>query len=343
MTKDEKSIAIIACDHGYGHVRRCLIIASKLADLNWQVNLFAPAGAVRKLASSIDIDTQILLSDFSIGTRIDQLCRGTVDNWIKRLSSMDEFALVLSDNLLDILKIRPDATLSGSFLWHRALDCFDTGLYAEAESLLEHYSPKMIGSSLFAADELREITEFYPVGLFVSQPPDYHCLQGSDLLITCGMSGEIESEYSAFIKQLALDEKPPFNTVWVEPRLMPVAAPGWMKAATFDADMYKNLSAAICRPGVGTLTDCLWGGARVFCCFEAGNREMVDNTRAVNKAGVGESFSTLIDAYYSAVGYWQTRSAKTKHLESLKKINFDGATETSVILEKIIAYRTNSF
>ena len=332
MAKDEKSIAIIACDHGYGHIRRCLLIANKLADLNWLVNLFAPAEAVRKLASSIAMNAQIMLSDFSTGTRINQLRRGIADNWIKRLPSMDVFDIVLSDNLPDILKLRPDAVLSGSFLWHMALDLFDAALYAEAESLLEHYSPKMIGSSLFATDELREITEFYPVGLFVSQSPDYDDRHGSDLLITCGMSGEIEGEYSAFIKQLVLDGKPSFNTVWVEPRLWPVGAPEWMKAATFDADMYKNLSAAICRPGVGTLTDCLWGGARVYCCFETGNREMSDNAEALNQAGVGESRASVEEAFEAACRFGKDKKRQVEHLKHLKSINFDGVRETVWII-----------
>lgn len=336
LAKDEKSIAIIACDHGYGHIRRCILIANKLADLKWQVNLFAPAEVVRKFTVAVKTNDFIRLTDFSTGIRIDKLRRGIADTWIKRLPSMDDFDLVLCDNLPDILKLRSDAVLSGSFLWHKVIDCFDATLYAEAEVLLERYRPKMIGSSLFADDELREITEFYPVGLFVSYPPDYNDWQGNDLLITCGMSGEIESEYSAFIRQLALHEKPQFDNVWVEPRLMPAGAPVWMKAATFDADMYKGLKAAVCRPGVGTLTDCLWGGARVFCYFEAGNREMINNAEAVSKAGIGKNSFTLGKAYDSAVRYFKDNNKQVYQFENLGKISFRGASEAAAILEEIL-------
>ena len=118
---------------------------------------------------------------------------------------------------------------------------------------------------------------------------------------------------------------------------MPAGAPVWMKAATFNADMYKSLIAAICRPGVGTLTDCLWGGARVFCYFEAGNREMINNAEAVSKAGIGENSLTLKKAYDSAVIYFKDNKKQVNQFENLRKISFRGASEAIVMLEDILS------
>jgi len=58
--KRNKSIAIIACDHGFGHTRRCLLLANKLAETGWHVHLFAPKKAVDKMAKTIRVKKILL-------------------------------------------------------------------------------------------------------------------------------------------------------------------------------------------------------------------------------------------------------------------------------------------
>ena len=335
MAARTKSIAIIACDHGYGHIRRALLIAVKLAALKWQVYLLAPEEAVKSLKRVNKLSSNLKIIDFKAGIEAKRVKKGEASGWIKRLPSLDEFDVVLSDNLVEILEVREDAILSGSFLWHRVLEGIDQNYYQSMEELLEIHRPRLIASELFATDSLTRYTRFYPVGLYAADPVPQWRNQGDNLLISCGMSQEAETEYRLFLDHLAFEQKPAFETVWVEPRLLPKEAPIWMQAATYNADMYKGLKAAICRPGVGTLTDCLWGGAHLFCYHENGNKEMMQNANAIYKAGVGESFLVISEAYKAAFYYYKDTKKQGYHLESLRKISFEGVNETAEILKNI--------
>jgi len=330
------SCAIIACDNGYGHIRRCLLLANRLAESGWNVHLLAPETAVWKLSSIFGLRGGVSVADFHAGTTADNLRRGIGETWVNRLPAMDGFDLIVSDNLPEILEIRPDAVLCGSFLWHRAIEKVDAGLYQHVEQLIGANRPKMIASSLFASTDLYELTQLYPVGLCVAERAPCPLDRGSDLLISCGMSGELEHEFRDLVDSLPSGRPPQFDTVWTEPRLMPENAPDWMKPAEYDSGMYRRLKAALCRPGVGTLTDCLWGGGRAFCCYEAGKKEMVHNAGAVSRAGVGEAYSSVSEAYHAACAYSGDRRAIRSHFAALREISFEGISETAAILENSV-------
>jgi|GEM_PF-1976458 len=331
----KKTIAIIACDHGYGHVRRALILSNALAKNSWTVYLFAPKAAVNKLMSNYGLNRGVVTINFNSVTTMDSLRNGKAINWYKYLPSMNYYDLVLCDNLVEILEVRSDAILSGSFLWHFVSEDLDSDIVARAEILLKTYKPIMIASSLFASKELYKITKLKSVGLFVSELPPANIERGKDLLVSCGMSNELVEDFRKLVDNLAKGPKPPFNTVWIEPRLMPPTVPVWMKTAKFNSFMLTSLNAAICRPGVGTLTDCLWGGARVFCCYEKGNKEMKDNAIAINNAGVGEYFSSPEGAFYNAKCYVQDDEKIKKHYASLKQLDFNGTPKAVSIIQEI--------
>jgi len=330
-----KSIAIIACDHGFGHTRRCLLVANKLAETGWHVHLFAPKKAVDKLAKTIGLNEKINLTYFSTLTSVEKFRKGNIYNWVMDLPPMDEYSLVVSDNLPEILKVRSDAILSGSFLWHKVVDGIDPSVYEYMENLFKTHKPKMIASSLFASQELYDLTNLYPVGLYAAEPVKHDPAQGDDLLISCGMSGEIEDEYREFVEKISFEETPPFSNVWVEPRLIPESPPGWMKPATYDKEMYKNLVAAIIRPGVGTVTDCLWGGARLFLYCESSNKEMINNAKIIENNCLGMQCFKMIEAYNNAIIYCRNRTMIRRNKKRLERISFYGVYEAVEIYELI--------
>lgn len=335
MTKGKKTIAIIACDHGYGHIRRCMLISGGLARQGWQVDLLAPAIAVEKLQGGTKMPANIKVNDFEAGIEVERVRRGEASTWTQKLPSLDDFDLVLCDNLAEILTVRSDAILSGSFLWHRVLEDINLDYYDRMEELLLKYKPPLITSELFATENLTRQTRYYPVGLYSAEPVPLSQGRGKDLLISCGMSSEAESKYASFIEKLARQDQSGFEKVWVEPRLLPQNHPDWMLPATFNAKMYLSLQAALCRPGVGTLTDCLWGGARVFCSFEPGNREMVTNAEALDRVGVGEAFASIEAAFQAACDFRRDQGKQEEHRENLRRISFNGAEKAVQVILSI--------
>jgi hypothetical protein len=101
-------IGIYICSNGYGHFHRMLQVCAHLPfheiDIHcerYQYNRFKPTQ---------DNLNFIFYEESNI--RWDRKRVGSIDT-----SDIDKYDKVITDNLVEILKYRPDALLSGSFLW----------------------------------------------------------------------------------------------------------------------------------------------------------------------------------------------------------------------------------
>ncbi len=101
-------IGIYICSNGYGHFHRMLQVCTNLPfheiDIHcerYQYNRFKPTQ---------DNLNFIFYEESNI--RWDRKRVGSIDT-----SGIDKYDRVITDNLVEVLKYRPDALLSGSFLW----------------------------------------------------------------------------------------------------------------------------------------------------------------------------------------------------------------------------------
>ena len=101
-------IGIYICSNGYGHFHRMLQVCAHLPfheiDIHcerYQYNRFKPTQ---------DNLNFIFYKESNI--RWDRKRVGSIDT-----SGIDKYDRVITDNLVEVLKYRPDALLSGSFLW----------------------------------------------------------------------------------------------------------------------------------------------------------------------------------------------------------------------------------
>ena len=146
----------------------------------------------------------------------------------------------------------------------------------------------------------------------------------------------IDRETKRFLKILSKESSIPLGTVWVEPSIIPVKPPNWMKEATFSSQMYANVIAAVIRPGIGSVTNALASGARIFSFYEPGNKEMIENGMRIEKYNYGINSSSIEIAWNKATKYANDEHAKMQHFKALKSIDLEGAEEASRILYKYI-------
>ena len=298
------STALIACANGLGHVRRVLLIASELNEIGVEVTVFAPSKSVQKIKTSLQLEIKYCVRDFDTWTSIPALRDGDPRalNWEQRLPDISSFDFVVSDNLPEILEIRPDAWLSGNFLWHEVLSGISRSYSQRARSLLEAYEPNLLTYGGFSAvNDINnlQITECAIPNPIINQS---EVLKDS-LLITSGTGGEAESSFRDFVKSLTKDTIKPFSQVFVEPSLVPQDCKSWMLPASFTANMFCKTLVAICRPGFGILSDCLLYNIRMITLFEKGNHEMVRNTNFLESAGLGEKSNDFTAALFVAHEY----------------------------------------
>jgi len=325
-------IAIIACSNGLGHVRRCLLISNELAMRGYEVTLFAPFQHISKFI--IDLNrTKFHLYDFSSRTSKKDFLNRSPHNWVKRIPDLDKYDLVISDNLLEILYIRTDAWISGTFFWHESLLGFPEQHKLKINQLLSEFKPNIISSKLLLPDYIKRNENLFEVGLYVNREFSPLANQAkTDLLISGGTGGDIEIKISAFISNLSKVKNVPFRKVWVEPRFCPENRPNWMEIASYSHEMYSSISAAIIRPGVGTITDCLYNGIKLFMFHESDNIEMKSNSDCIERAELGKSFSSLENAWEESIHYFFDSRKIDNFNKKIKELNFDGVKEIADLI-----------
>jgi len=321
----------VACSNGYGHIRRLLLLSVALRKCSALVVLFAPLKVAERLSKTERINLPVVV-DFDSQTKKSDWFKSDVESWIARLPCLSGFDIVVSDNLIEILKIRPDAWLSGSFFWHESLDGFPDQLKNQSRKLLREYHPRMISSRMFSSDKLYQYTNLYEVGLYSSWLLSPVGIEKQDALIACGLSGAVEEQTKCFVKSLVKTNNPVFERVWVDPILLPANPPSWMLSATFSSEMFKQILVAVIRPGVGTITNALTAGARVFSFYEQGNSEMSTNAYLIQSSGVGIDALTIDNAWNEAKLFKKDSNAQQLHSQNIECLDLDGANQAAEII-----------
>ena len=329
-----KKVALVACSNGYGHIRRMLILSTALHRMGVQSVIFAPKEAVENLCKILKIPNTINIVDFRHG---GDHKKWNVETYAKsNFPILDDYDLIICDNLVSILIPYPNAWLSGTFFWHKSLQNFPQDGVAFLDKLLKRIKPKMITSALLIPDYLAEDINLIKVGLYVFGEKKEKKIGHGDILISCGCGGDVEIETQALIERISKGPKHMHFRVWVEPKMYKKTMPTWILPATYSRDMYSKLGAAIIRPGVGTITDALFGSARLFMYHELGNSEMRNNAAAIEKAGLGQISQTPLEAWYTALDYLTNSEAQETQFKLVSDLNFNGGNEAAKIIAEAL-------
>lgn len=329
-------IALVSCSNGLGHVRRLIHLANAFLSLTpCKISLFCPAKSFDKLGRTLST-RYISNVDFDSSTKISDWISGKATQWIHTIPSLSEYRHVVSDNLLEIVHIRPDAWLSGSFFWHKSLPNISKEIIASSQRLLFKHNPRMISTSLFAAPYLQDLTRLHQVGLFGDRTSACQNEQTS-LLISCGTGGSCSTKYNldSLDQNTLLSLELHYSTIWVDPTLYNKRLPNLFQPATYSASMYNSLSCAIIRPGIGTITDCLAASCRMYLLYEGANFEMKHNANQLSQHGLGHIVSSLDEALHLA-----TLQPNPPHLfdnfhAAIDSLSFTGAHQAAKLILSI--------
>ena len=283
------STIIIACDHGLGHIRRCALMARALYRAGERVVLYAPIGKYNHLRRAILSISGLNVIDFSTNTSMTLMRQdvGKAIKWIYSLPQLDKYDSVICDNLPEILSIRPDAVLSANFFWHEVIPDVSEAYSLYCWDLLDRFRPTILGNELFAMDSVRSQTGYTVVGLYKN--PELSALSSANqsiarnnLLVSCGSTTKARDQFEPIVSSLMNKGPRNYDKVLFDPVLMPSNRPSWLFEADYTSDMYSTLNAAICRPGLGVVTDLLTVGARIATVYEPDNLEMAHNAKVIS-------------------------------------------------------------
>ena len=247
------------------------------------------------------------------------------------LAALQSADLVLSDNLTGVLHHRPDAVVLGSFLWSDVLGAAHPGhptvarFVEEEHEVLHRCNPKMLCVKGFAMPGVLTRTDAVQLPLMCAQDaegtarcprarrpsalvPRVGVLFGAT---NNGMMSAVELA-TALLSDLGVEVAVPVDLM----RYLP--GDDRCVNFSFSAREYHQIDVVVCRPGMGTITDCVAYAVPMVLTHEVGNVELEHNGRCAQGIGLGIYVGAcprpedVVEAVRSLIG--TTRADRTRRV-----------------------------
>lgn len=308
----KRRVVFVVCANGRGHRVRCERVVARLRTLVLDVDVaFFDEGAVRFSTDAREYDS------------------GDLARWHERCASwtaLDDADLVVSDNLVAVLRRRPDAMLMGSFLWHDVLTRAHPGstairdLAALDDELLRAHRPPMICVDLFAMPAVRELTRAHAVDLMVDDASPSASAPTASEDSSVGVLGGATGAADALLAEAALA---------LAARHRVLRGDDAMRALNGGA-----LAAALCRPGMGTITDCIAHRVPIVALAEP-NPELSWNAARLESLGLGVAIDSPAGAVAAVARALDERAPIVDRMRRLPSTGILQAA--SIIAERLAA------
>lgn len=251
--------------------------------------------------------------------------------------------MVLSDNLVGTLSVRPDTMLMGSFLMSDVLEAGHPGNPAvrrfvdHERELLSRHRPPMICVEDVVMAGVRLRTDAVEVGWMCDLRATRRRVAGDPTVaVLIGRTGAADAIADRLIPALgesgyhvALPRRPEWK---VEHALD--------GGATFDhsSDVYAGVAVAVCRPGLGTVHDCVSNRIPMVLVREPGNIELEHNARRIGELGLGIDAGEDPDAGAVLQAIQRAHAMQADIRSRQIGLRFGGISEAALWLERRMAW-----
>jgi hypothetical protein len=303
-------LAAVIAPNGLGHFRRVVRqLDALLTDLpklrigliceTWQLEAtrgWQPLSRV--LAANSTVVTGPFEGAFRWSNASSDFDERRLNGWLGELDRVDWLKTaqrVLSDNLVGVLELRPDAVLGGSFLWSDVLEPLGptnvaVARFVERErALLRAHQPKMLCVRELAMPGVVRQTQAVLLPWMCEWATKRSSIDKPSACVGVlgGATGTAAAFMTEIVRSLIAD---PRLEIRVEKTTKARDFPNAPRVEAFSHDEagYNSLSLAFVRPGVGTLTDCVSAQVPMIVLDEPENFEMAHNARAIVQLGLGE-------------------------------------------------------
>ncbi len=243
--------------------------------------------------------------------------------------------LVVSDNLAGVLRLRPDAVLQGSFLWSEVLAQDSSAevrrFVANEVSCLRRHRPPMLCVGEIATPAVYRDTDAVPLAWMCERPAAApRSLAGRLRIGVCGGTTDAAGHQASWIAGVLARG----YDVVVDDATRGAhggSATGVRVGFLHEVPM-TGVDVVFCRPGAGTVMDCVATNTPFVTFHEPDSPEMAHIARRLAALGIadtlGESFS--IDQVVAAVQRLSDPAeylARSTHLAGLRKDGLDRAAD----------------
>ena len=292
--------------NGLGHFKRVTGLVDHMIQIipnrhfhifcaEWQLNRMRDEVWVQGLISSGRVTFHFGYTDLALrwSSNPSDFEGRNLISWIDKVRQnplLNSAELVISDNLVEILLLRKDALLMGSFLWgdvlqHASFNLPAVNDYIQKEQLLlEEYHPKLLCVQDMVMPYAAERTQVIGLPWFTER---VSCTTKKSyprkrVGLLPGATPALREQIESYAKTLAVRDD------------IDVLFPGSIEGCKnfdFQAETWDSLDVVICRPGIGTLTDAIKYSVPVLALEEPENVEISHNALRVDQLGIGLSAS----------------------------------------------------
>ena len=260
-----KTLTILVSANGYGHIRRQILIARELLHRfrNFQITFALTNKQYQRFKLEIEALGEMAevvagITEDSVRWRhnpenyTDANLNGWETEWKShaRLANSD---FVISDNLVGVLEKRPDAVLSGSFLWHEVIAAYSNRSeackrFVDREiSLLQQNAPKMICNQSLATRAVIGLTSPVGVSWIIDEIAQQTSLTAQkSILVHGGGTRTLDSKVLEITRKLRQANFKVFTDLEDD-----------QDCFDYRDDTWRTIGVVVCRPGAGTATECV--------------------------------------------------------------------------------------
>ena len=171
------------------------------------------------------------------------------------------------------------------FFWHEVLKDINNDYKNECINILKNYNPTIFGDKYFSMKYIKQSENYIPTGLFSLRnnikKKSPILLKKKNILITGGNTSQSINILRKIIVNIQTNFCNYFDKIFVDERLYPQNPILKVKKFNYSRSQFEQISACICRPGLGILSDCLENNIKVFTVFEKNNFEMIHNSNCL--------------------------------------------------------------
>ena len=349
-------IASVVAANGAGHFRRSIGVLHRVVSIRSDAQLVVycsdrqmqSLGDWWRLRELVDSGVQFVTEidcgfQWPLVSQDDDLLA-----WRDRLQSMPGIKsarLVVSDNLAGVLNIRPDAVLMGSFLWSDVLASVKSKnahrYVADELSLLRAYVPPMLCvDGIVTPGVLRETNAIRLPWMCEVAATEPRFLSGRPRLGICGGTTEAAASEMFYLADLLSRDYDVFVDSALRPETvaqLPGVADGLQREIPIT-----TVDIVLCRPGAGTVMDCVAANIPFLTFHESDSPEMAHSASRLSSLGIASTLGPTpspeqVLAEVSRLATPDTYNAASARIHALPKDGLGAAAEW--LLQKLADQR----
>lgn len=333
-----KKLGVIICNNGLGHTKRVFFLLRSLYlkyNCRLQIYIFVDLSKLKYFTPVVGFLKRSCykVNFLNVDANVFNYEEEFLSKYRDYLKTVD---YIWSDNLIFPLKYRKEFFLTGSFLWPAIVK---NEFIKRDEDFLLKNRPVMIGNKYFAMPKIKMLTDFLGVGMYEYFSFNLYNKSSGSILLSCGKSLAAHEYFKKYLSGLKKEiKKTPYDIqIYVEPDYYEYFSSAKnIKRASYSEVMFGSLCAASIRPGLGTVNDVLTKGGRIFSFFEDNCPDVKYNARVLEKMNLGVICSNPAEALLRATVYLFDNKSHQRHIESVRRLDFNGIAKTISKIKKII-------